>query len=264
MGSSGERVRYDSEHWSREDDERKALDQYLRLGELVFNRTAIRLILSMTGDVSGRKVLDYGGGAGIMSIPYAKSGADVVLVDAEANALRTAQFYARREGVAQNIRIVHSESPPPTLKGERFDIILAKDIIEHVREDQQFLHDLYQCQRPGGFLVLSTQNSRSLNYLLEGSYQKYWRHNTDWCGWDQTHLRFYTSTSLKKMLESAGYEVERWASVYLVPYNILSWLFLLKVNIEIPALRYLDLSIGRIFPFDRLGWNIIVRARRRP
>jgi 2-polyprenyl-6-hydroxyphenyl methylase/3-demethylubiquinone-9 3-methyltransferase len=264
VASSSERARYDSDHWSREEDESKALDQYLRLGELVFNRTAITLIDSMTGDVSGRKILDYGGGVGIMSIPYAKSGASVVLVDAEANALRTARFYARREGVAEKIRIVQSESLPATLKSERFDIILAKDIIEHVQEDQQFLDGLYQCQRPGGFLVLSTQNSRSLNYLLEGSYQKYWRHNTGWCGWDQTHLRFYTSSLLARMLKSSGYEVERWASVYLVPYNILSWLFLLKVNIEIPALRYLDLSIGRIFPFDRLGWNIIVRARRKP
>src|SRR4051812_11515856 len=103
MASSGERARYDTEHWSREEDERRALDQYLQLGELVFNRTAINLIGSMTGDLSGRKVLDYGGGAGIMSIPFAKSGADVVLVDAEANALRTAHFYARREGVAEKI-----------------------------------------------------------------------------------------------------------------------------------------------------------------
>jgi len=264
MASSGERARYDSEHWSREEDERKALEQYLRLGELVFNRTAISLITSMTGDVSGRKVLDYGGGAGIMSVRYAKSGADVVLVDAEANALRTAHYYARREGVAEKIRIVQSESVPATVKSERFDIILAKDIIEHVRDDQRFLDDLYQCQRPGGLLVLSTQNSRSLTYLLEGSYEKYWRGNASWCGWDQTHLRFYTSTVLARMQKSSGYEVERGASVYVVPYNILSWLFLLKVNIEITALRYLDLSIGRVFPFDRLGWNIIVRARRRP
>ncbi len=262
MESSEERTRYDSSHWSREEDEKKALDQYLRLGERVFNKTAIKLIVSMTGDVSGKKVLDYGGGAGIMAIPYAKAGADVVLVDAEANALRTARFYARREGVEEKIRMIQSESFPPTLKDERFDIILAKDIIEHIQEDQQFLSDLFNCQHRDGILVLSTQNSRSLNYLLEGSYQKYWRGNTGWCGWDQTHLRFYTPASLRHKLEKAGYRVERWASVYLVPYNILSWLCLLKVSIEIPALHYCDLSIGRIFPFNRLGWNIVVRAGR--
>jgi 2-polyprenyl-6-hydroxyphenyl methylase/3-demethylubiquinone-9 3-methyltransferase len=256
------RLQYDVTHWTREEDEKKALEQYLRLGALVFNRTAMELITSMTGDVSGKRILDYGGGAGIMAIAYAKAGADVVLVDAEANALRTARYYAGTEGVENKIRTIHSEGFPSSLKNERFDVVLAKDVIEHIPDDQQFLSDLSACQDRGGSLLLSTQNSRSLTYLVEGTYQKHWRGNTGWCGWDPTHLRFYTAGSLEAKLEKAGYKTERWASVYVVPYNILSWLFLLKVEIELPVLRYCDLSIGRIFPFNRLGWNIIVRAAR--
>ena len=259
---SGERLQYDKSHWSREEDENKALDQYLGLAEKAFNKTSISLIWALAGNVSGKTVFDYGGGAGIMAIRCAKAGANVVLVDAEANALRTARFYARREGVEEKIRVIQSESVPPALKGDRFDVIFAKDIIEHIQDDQQFLRDLVECQNPGGILLLSTQNSHSLNYLLEGTYQKYWCGNTGWCGWDQTHLRFYTPSSLGQKLEKVGYRVERWASVYLVPYNILSWPFLLKVAIEIPALRYCDLTLGRVFPFNRLGWNIVVRARR--
>lgn len=263
MASSNERLRYDSPHWAREEDERVALDQYLRLGDLPFNRTKSQLITSLTGEISGKKVLDYGAGAGIMAIPYAKAGAQVVLVDAEANALRTARYYARREGVEQRIATVNSLSFPPSLKEERFDIILAKDIVEHIEDDDQFLRDLHDCQRRGGILLLSTQNSCSLNYLLEGSYQKYWRGNTAWCGWDQTHLRFYSPASLRRKLAQAGYTVERWRSVFIVPYNILSWLFLLKISIELPVLRYFDLTLGTMFPFDRLGWNILVKASRR-
>ena len=262
MKEPSERLRYDDTHWAREEDAGKALDQYLLLADRVFNRTAVRILDSLGGSVSGKKVLDYGGGAGLMSIPYAKAGAEVVLVDAEGGALRAAQFYARREGVAQKVRTIQSESFPNLLQQERFDMILAKDIIEHIRDDQQFLCDLASRQNQGGALLLSTQNSRSLNYLLEGTYQKYWRGNSSWCGWDQTHLRFYTPASLRQKLERAGYRAERWASLYLIPYNILSWLFLLKLNIEIPALHYCDLSIGRIFPFNRLGWNVIVRAKR--
>jgi len=262
MESSEERLRYGGEHWSREEDEGKALDQYLRLADRPFNRTAIEMIGSLTGDVSGKRVLDYGGGAGIMGVRYAKAGADVVLVDAEVNALRTARFYARREGVEERIRTVHSESLPSSLKAERFDVVVAKDVIEHVKEDQQFLEDLFECAGPGGTILLSTQSSWSLNYLLEGSYQKYWRGNAAWCGWDETHLRFYTPALLKRMLQEAGFRVERWGGVYLVPYNVLSWLTLLKVDIEIPWLRYVDLGVGKLFPFNRCGWNVIVKARR--
>jgi 2-polyprenyl-6-hydroxyphenyl methylase/3-demethylubiquinone-9 3-methyltransferase len=262
MESPEQRLRYGGAHWSRERDEKKALDQYLRLGGLPFNRTAIRMIKSMTGDVSGKKVLDYGGGAGIVAIAYAKAGAEVVLVDAEVNALRTAQFYARQEGVERRISTIHSESFPVALKSQTFDVILAKDVIEHVHEDQKFLSDLFDCQGHGGSLLVSTQNSCSLNYVLEGGYQKHWCGNAGWCGWDETHLRFYTPSLLGRMLKKAGYKAKCWGSVYLVPYNVLSWLSLLKVEIEIPALRYLDLTVGRLFPFNRLGWNIVVAARR--
>jgi 2-polyprenyl-6-hydroxyphenyl methylase/3-demethylubiquinone-9 3-methyltransferase len=260
MQSSDERIRYNSSHWSREEDKRKALDQYLRLGERAFNKTKFELFVSMIGEVSGKRILDYGGGAGIMAIPLAKAGADAVLVDAEANALRTARFYARRDGVEQRIRMLQSETFPAALKGERFDIILAKDVIEHIQDDQQFLSDLFDCQSRGGILLLSTQNRRSLNYLLEGSYQKYWLVNADWCGWDSTHLRSYTAASLRQKLENAGYTVKRWSGVFIVSYSILSWFSLLKVEIDIPALRHIDLSIGRIFPFNRFGWNVIAKA----
>lgn len=257
-----ERLRYDKTHWSAEEDAIKALDQYLRLGEKTYNKTKSKLFMAMTGDIKGKKILDYGGGTGIMAIPYAKAGADVMLVDAEANALQTARFYARKEGVEGKVRTLQADSCPPSLKGERFDVIIAKDIIEHIKEDQQSLIDLSHCQDRDGILLLSSINSRSLNYLLEGSFEKHWRGNTAWCGWDQTHLRFYTPTSLRHKLEKAGYRADQWASVYLLPYNILSWLFLLKFTLDVPALHYLDLTLGRVFPFNRLGWNIIVAGTK--
>jgi 2-polyprenyl-6-hydroxyphenyl methylase/3-demethylubiquinone-9 3-methyltransferase len=192
----------------------------------------------------------------------AKAGADVVLVDAEDNALRTARLYAQREGVSASVRTIQSLAFPSSLNGERFDIVIAKDIVEHVEEDQQFLLDVSRCQAPSGMLILSTQSSLSLNYLIEGTYQKYWRGNRDWRGWDQTHVRFYTPALLRRRLAIADYRPDRWASVFLVPYNLPSWLLLLKANIEVPALHYLDLWLGRAFPFNRWGWNVIVRARR--
>jgi 2-polyprenyl-6-hydroxyphenyl methylase/3-demethylubiquinone-9 3-methyltransferase len=261
--ATAERLRYDSSHWACEEDAAKALDQYLRLGDKVYNQTKFKLFMALAGDVKGKRILDYGGGAGILAIPLAKAGASVVLVDAEANALRTAQLYAAREGVEASIQTIRSLAFPASLTRERFDIVIAKDIVEHVEEDQQFLLDVSRCQDPSGMLILSTQSSQSLNYLIEGTYQKYWRGNRDWRGWDQTHVRFYTPASLRRRLAIADYRPDRWASVFLVPYNLPSWLLLLKADIELPALHYLDLWLGRVFPFNRWGWNIIVRARRK-
>jgi 2-polyprenyl-6-hydroxyphenyl methylase/3-demethylubiquinone-9 3-methyltransferase len=256
-------VRYGSSHWAREDDEARALEQYLRLGERVYNKTKYRLFERLTGDVRNRRVLDYGGGAGILAIPFAKAGAEVVIVDAEANALRTAQYYAAREGVSDRVRVICSDKFPAALKSERFDVVFAKDIVEHVEDDDRLLCDLGQCQGEGGLLVLSTQNSCSLTYLVEGTYQRYWRGEKQWLGWDRTHLRFYTPGLLRRKLADAGYRTSRWAGVYIIPYDLLSWVSLLRLKIELPQLHYFDLTVGRLFPFNRFGWNVIVSAVRR-
>lgn len=257
------KLRYAETHWAREEDADKALRQYLALGQKPYNKTKQDLILSLLGDVSGKRILDYGGGAGYMAIPLAKAGAHVTVVDAEENGLQTALYYAKRENVAASVETFQSELVPDELKDGAFDVVLAKDIIEHIEDDQQFLDDLAACQASGGTLVLSTQNSRSLNYLIEGSYQKYRVGNSNWCGWDPTHLRFYTSTSLRSMLRNAGYRTERWASVYIVPYDIVNWMTMLKLDLELPALRYIDLTLGKVFPLNRTGWNIIVKASKR-
>ena len=260
--ATADRLRYDSTHWAREADQRKALDDYLALGDRVYNKTKLKLFMALAGDVRGKTILDYGGGAGILSIPLAKAGADVTVVDAEADALATARLYAEREGVTARIRTVQAVSVPTSLERQCFDIVIAKDIVEHLPDDDHVLGALARCQKPGGMMLLSTQSSQSLNYLIEGSYQKYWCGNKGWLGWDATHVRFYTPALLHRKLASAGYRTNRWASVYIIPYNILSWLFLGKVTIELPMLHHVDLTIGRIFPLNRLGWNVIVRATR--
>jgi 2-polyprenyl-6-hydroxyphenyl methylase / 3-demethylubiquinone-9 3-methyltransferase len=256
------RFRYELSHWSRQEDPETALKQYLNLGERPFNKIKQRLISVLAGDVHGKTILDYGGGAGIMAIPFAKNGANVLLVDAEDGALRTAAFYAATEGVENSVTTLHSETFPTVLSKRRFDLVIAKDIIEHIADDASFLQNLASCQRPGDILIVSTQNSFSLNYLLEGSYQKYWCNNRGWMGWDKTHLRFYTSVSLGAKLREAGYHPQRWASIYILPYTILGWLSLSKIKIEMPWLRWFDLVLGRAFPFNRCGWNIIVRAEK--
>ena len=256
------RLRYDKSHWSRRKDTGKALEEYLNLSQKEVNRIMIEFLKKLTGNVAGKEILDYGGGAGIMSIFYAENGANVTLVDAEENALSVAMLYAEKRHVKNRIKIINSEKFPKYLINKKYDIIIAKDVIEHIENDQEFLINLSNCQDKGGVLLLSTQNKFSLNYILEGSYQKYRCKNLTWCGWDTTHLRFYTPWSLKCKLIKAGYTPEKLASTYIIPYDIFSWLLLLRFNIYTPALYYFDMLFGRLYPFNRIGWNFVVRATK--
>jgi 2-polyprenyl-6-hydroxyphenyl methylase/3-demethylubiquinone-9 3-methyltransferase len=260
---AGARLRYPETHWAREAPSDDLVDRFVDGYRNVYSRTKVDLFERALGaTLAGRRVLDYGGGAGFMAVLCAEKGAQVTLVDAEPNALATARLLAGRRGVRERLETICAEQFPTELHRRRFDVIILKDVIEHIADDHELLVHLARCQEPGGRLLLSTQNRWSFNYFLEGTYQRWWHGNTRWCGWDPTHLRFYTPVTLKRHLNRAGYRPRQWHGLYVVPYNILSWLTLLKRDIVLESLHKFDLWFGSVFPFNRCGWNVVLAAER--
>jgi 2-polyprenyl-6-hydroxyphenyl methylase/3-demethylubiquinone-9 3-methyltransferase len=137
---------------------------------------------------------------------------------------------------------------------------VLKDVIEHVDDDESLIRAAVAVLIPGGRVVISTQNALSLNYLLEGSYNRLWLGQRDWMGWDSTHLRFYTPMILSRKLQRAGLKRFSWRSVYLIPYKLPSLPGSSKEFLRLDGLALVDRLLGSIFPYNRLGWNILVRA----
>lgn len=95
-------------------------------GEHGSTRTAIRLLADRAG--AGKKVLDVGAGSGILSIVAAKLGAEVLAVEADAQAVRTAESNLRRNGVETGVRLVHlrvTQGVLELLRGVAFDLIVV-------------------------------------------------------------------------------------------------------------------------------------------
>jgi 2-polyprenyl-6-hydroxyphenyl methylase/3-demethylubiquinone-9 3-methyltransferase len=196
-----------------------------------------------------------------MSAYCATHGADVVLVDIENAALEAAMTLARRAGVDGRLRCVRSDSFPVELRGGGFDVVIAKDIIEHIEDDDAFLAEVSKCQNRGGMLLLSTQNSLSLNALLGTIWHCWIRRQGRYLGWDPTHLRFYTTMGITRMLAKHAYTVSGISSIYILPYGICNvhkaWL---RPIVSISD-RF-DRLLGGVFPFNRCGWNFVLNATR--
>ncbi len=256
------RKRYPEDHWLRSHDSEKALEAYLEQQSKSYSVVKNNFIGELLGDLSGKRFLDYGCGAGMFSVHAAKQGAlEVIGVDAEDTVLATARFFANREGVGSRCVFIRSENFPRLSRTSGFDVILLKDVIEHVSDDQALIETAARHLTPGGIMVLSTQNSLSLNYLIEGTYHRKVLGNETWQGWDDTHLRFYTSLSLSRMLRKAGLEPQAWRSVYIIPHKIPKPGAQGKAFYRIEAFSWLDKALGAVFPYNRLGWNIIVSAQ---
>jgi 2-polyprenyl-6-hydroxyphenyl methylase / 3-demethylubiquinone-9 3-methyltransferase len=257
-----ERKSYPEHHWLKNTDPAKVLEFYMDQQNKTYSKIKNGFIRELAGNLHGKRVLDYGCGAGLFTAYAASQGAKaVVCVDAEETALGAARLLADRYGVSSSCTFIRSESFPLLGQASRFDVVVLKDVIEHVDDDESLIRAAAAVLMPGGRLVISTQNSLSLNYLLEGSYNRLWLGQRDWMGWDSTHVRFYTPMILSRKLRRAGMQRFSWRSVYLIPYKLPSLPGSSKEFLRLDGLALVDRLLGSIFPYNRLGWNIVVRAR---
>ena len=257
--------RYPDDHWLLDHDPERALHAYLEQQSKAYSQVKNDFIKELLGNLSGKRFLDYGCGAGFFSVYAAQNGARLVLgVDALDTALGAAAFYARQQGVDKVCQFLRSSSFPTNLGPYRFDVILMKDVVEHVADDQALLEAARDALVPGGILVISTQNRISLNYLFQGTYNRHVLGDKNWYGWDETHLRFYSPMSLNRQLKKAGFSAIAWRSAYLVPYKLPGFPRSPKKFLRIDALSRVDRLLGGIFPYNRLGWNVVVKAMASP
>jgi 2-polyprenyl-6-hydroxyphenyl methylase/3-demethylubiquinone-9 3-methyltransferase len=104
-----------------------------------------------------KRVLDIGCGGGILSESMAKMGAVVTGLDAEVEAISTAQHHATEQGLSVQY-VCESVEQHLLEKPESYDVITCMEMLEHVACPQQIIHHAARLLKPGGFLFLSTLN----------------------------------------------------------------------------------------------------------
>lgn len=113
------------------------------------------------------RVLDVGCGGGLMSEALARDGAQVVGIDASAGNIAAARRHAAQDP-ALAARLDYRHGEPATALGpdERFDLVLALEVVEHVDDVSAFLAQVAAAVAPGGLLVASTINRSARSWLL--------------------------------------------------------------------------------------------------
>ncbi len=111
--------------------------------------------------LAGKRALDVGCGAGLLTEPLARLGAEVTGIDAAPENVEVARAHAAAQGLAITYRAVGVES-----LGERgFDLVTSMEVIEHVSDPALFVNGLADALAPDGLLVLSTPNRTPLSRL---------------------------------------------------------------------------------------------------
>ena len=108
------------------------------------------------------KILDVGCGGGLISEPFARMGADVTAIDASERNIEVAKIHAKKSELKIDYRVASSEEL--AAKDEKFDVVFALEIIEHVADVEKFIETCAKLVKPNGLLFIATMN-RTLKSL---------------------------------------------------------------------------------------------------
>jgi 2-polyprenyl-6-hydroxyphenyl methylase / 3-demethylubiquinone-9 3-methyltransferase len=104
----------------------------------------------------GLRILDIGCGGGLLCEPMARLGAEVVGVDPAEKNIKTASVHAQEMGLAIDYRVGLAEDLEA--QGEKFDVILNMEVIEHVANPEAFTKACCAMLKPGGLMLVATLN----------------------------------------------------------------------------------------------------------
>lgn len=147
---------------------------------------------------------------------------------------------------------------------EKFDVILASQVLEHIVDTSSFFIRSKSLLRSGGYLIVSTANiahwSSRLRLLMgKWEYEEYGL-------FDREHVRFFTPASLRNVFTKHGFSVDK------LDYNIVDFspfpfhpkygfLNMYSILSKIPLLvPVLSLLYKRLCP-DFFAYQFVIRGK---
>jgi len=104
----------------------------------------------------GLRILDIGCGGGLLCEPMARLGAEVVGVDPSETNIEVARLHAAESRVTVDYRASTAEDLADA--GEKFDVVLNMEVVEHVADVGLFVARCAEMVKPGGLMFVATIN----------------------------------------------------------------------------------------------------------
>ena len=119
--------------------------------------------------LEGIECIDIGCGGGILSERLSRLGARVTGIDASESSINVAKEHSFKSRLEIDYKCLTTSELLRSKKDKflnKFDIVIASEVIEHVNERKIFLSDISKLSRSGGLIVFTTINKSFLGILL--------------------------------------------------------------------------------------------------
>lgn len=149
----------------------------------------------------GARVLDAGCGNGYFLKHLNETGYDVSGIELDLSGVEIARKMVPNCQI-ENKSIYDDVS---NIFSEKFDAIVSLEVVEHLYDPRKFAKEMKKCLKPNGIFIVSTPYHGYLKNLAITALGKFDKHVSPL--WDGGHIKFWSKTTLTKLLTDEGLQV---------------------------------------------------------
>jgi ubiquinone/menaquinone biosynthesis C-methylase UbiE len=218
-----------------------------------FYESRSRAVLGAIHAQEGEQILEIGCGSGWYTRELARACARVTATDYAPSPLAQAQ---RNVGpLASKVDFRLQDAQELSFPDATFDKVLMSEVIEHVPKPERAIAEAARVLRPGGLLVASTPSRFSPLNLAYGVKRRVRRYAFN------EHLHELTPGSFRRLVAPhLDVESVEFAN-FVLPYPV-DELYLRAGSPGLGALERVERTLARLPLVRRLGWTMVMRARK--
>ena len=155
---------------------------------------------------NGSSALDVGSGDGKRDSLYVilkEKGYKIQALDADKNVLKSNDADSKD---------VFDLNKSLEFKENAFDLVVAREIIEHLDNRRNLVMEIYKVLKPGGYALITTPNKHCLLGWCEILRGKGWK------GWNDDHKYLYTRKEVRKLFSDVGFSIKGDIGVFPIYY----------------------------------------------
>lgn len=230
-----------------------------------------KLLINLLKGRRFRRILDLGCGTGAQTVTLAGFGDEVVGVDIAEDLLNVARNRCRD---LPNVRCLVEDARKLSFPDESYDFIISYgDVLSHIWEGYETaISEMARVAKPGAVVTFEVDNKWNAALLfnlreLRDAVMSFGRgHDTR--VWEALRFKTFNHSEINRLMKKYGLEITGYHA-----HNILASLVPDRFTLETlngnylgrfaVALGKIDLALSGIFPFNRLGFNVLVVARKK-
>jgi SAM-dependent methyltransferase len=219
-----------------------------------FYGTRLRAVLEALDARAGEDILELGCGSGAYTRELLRAGAQVTATEYALAQLSQAKRNVGEDGPV-NFQLEDAQSL--SLADSSFDKVLLSEVVEHVPHADRAIAEATRVLRPGGLLVASTPSRVAPLNLAYGVKRRVRRYAFN------EHLHEFTPRSFRRLVAShLDVESLEFAN-FVLPYPV-DEIYLRVGSPGLAALELIERALQRAPLARRLGWTMVMRARKAP